>query len=242
MNLEITSFYTPSIPFLSFSHTWATWSFIFFFPWASSIIDLFTWSIIIPPKSFYPIVCQRFHPALPSDSRTHISGSVSRPPSLPLQLVFSTAETIFAPPICTMASANAGYTTGAGRDEADLRRRNVASYENTNGQHIYKFEAEDKKKITKVRLYGMSLPRGMLTAPAQHWHPRYAGRVGIYHCPSHLHTACVIYEALEDRTVSDCDLGRSSVGSIGHVPVGPMLTSHQFREIRLPLPQARVLL
>lgn len=65
-----------------------------------------------------------------------------------------------------MASANAGYTTGAGRDEADLRRRNVASYENTNGQHVYKFEAEDKKKITKVRLYDISSSGRMLTAPA----------------------------------------------------------------------------
>jgi hypothetical protein len=50
-----------------------------------------------------------------------------------------------------MASTNGVYTTGAGRDEAELRRRNVTSYEKANGQHIYKVEAEDTKKIRKVR-------------------------------------------------------------------------------------------
>lgn len=50
-----------------------------------------------------------------------------------------------------MASTNGGYATGAGKDEAELRRRNVTSYETANGQHIYKVEAEDKKKLQKVR-------------------------------------------------------------------------------------------
>lgn len=49
-----------------------------------------------------------------------------------------------------MANATAGYATGAGRDEAELRRRNVTSYENANGQHVYKVEAEDTKKLQKV--------------------------------------------------------------------------------------------
>ena len=106
-----------------------------------------------------------------------------------------------------MAAANAGYTTGAGRNEADLRRRNVASYEDTNGQHIYKLEAEDKKKVTKVRLFDMAWLKEMLTATAQHWRPRYAGRVGVHHCPGHIHTARPVHKVVEDRTVSNCDLG-----------------------------------
>jgi hypothetical protein len=49
-----------------------------------------------------------------------------------------------------MATTNGVYTTGARNDEAELRRRNVASYEKANGQHVYKLEAEDTKKIQKV--------------------------------------------------------------------------------------------
>jgi len=52
---------------------------------------------------------------------------------------------------------NGGYTTGAGRDEAELRRRNVDSYEKANGQHVYKVEAEDRKKLQKV---GLSIALG----------------------------------------------------------------------------------
>ena len=50
-----------------------------------------------------------------------------------------------------MAATNGGYSTGAGKDEAELRRRNVGSYEKANGQHVYKVEAEDRKKSQKVR-------------------------------------------------------------------------------------------
>jgi hypothetical protein len=49
-----------------------------------------------------------------------------------------------------MAATNGGYSTGAGKDEAELRRRNVDSFEKANGQHVYKVEAEDKKKLQKV--------------------------------------------------------------------------------------------
>jgi len=49
-----------------------------------------------------------------------------------------------------MATTNGGYATGAGRDEAELRRRNITSFENANGAHEYKVEAEDKKKLQKV--------------------------------------------------------------------------------------------
>lgn len=54
-----------------------------------------------------------------------------------------------------MATVKGGYTTGAGQDEAELRRRNVTSYDNANGQHVYKVEAEDTKKLQKV---GKTIP------------------------------------------------------------------------------------
>lgn len=47
---------------------------------------------------------------------------------------------------------NGGMTTGAARDEAELRRRNVTTKETPNGGHIYKIEAEDTKKLKKVRI------------------------------------------------------------------------------------------
>jgi hypothetical protein len=49
-----------------------------------------------------------------------------------------------------MAATNGGYTTGAGKAEADLRRRNVSSYETVNGSTVNKVEAEDRKKLQKV--------------------------------------------------------------------------------------------
>lgn len=55
------------------------------------------------------------------------------------------------------ANSTAGYATGAGSDDAELRRRNVTSYENVNGQHVYKVEAEDTKKLQKVRGTELSL-------------------------------------------------------------------------------------
>ncbi len=54
-----------------------------------------------------------------------------------------------------MAASNGAFTSGAGKDEAELRRRNVSSYEKANGGAVYKFEAEDTKKLQqKVRLSG----------------------------------------------------------------------------------------
>jgi hypothetical protein len=50
-----------------------------------------------------------------------------------------------------MAAVNGGYTTGANRDDGDLHRRNVTSYDKTNGSHVVKLEAEDTKKLQKVQ-------------------------------------------------------------------------------------------
>jgi hypothetical protein len=49
-----------------------------------------------------------------------------------------------------MAATNGGYTTGAAKDEAELRRRNVTGYETANGGQAVKLEAEDTKKLQKV--------------------------------------------------------------------------------------------
>jgi hypothetical protein len=49
-----------------------------------------------------------------------------------------------------MATPNGIYTTGAGKDEADVRRRNFQSYEKPNRETIYKVEAEDTKKLQQV--------------------------------------------------------------------------------------------
>ena len=51
-----------------------------------------------------------------------------------------------------MATANSGYTTGVGKDQAELRRRNASSYENANGSTVYKVEGEDVKKLRKACL------------------------------------------------------------------------------------------
>jgi hypothetical protein len=47
-----------------------------------------------------------------------------------------------------MTSSNGAFTTG--RDDGDSRRRNVQSYEKTNGGTVIKIEAEDTKKLQKV--------------------------------------------------------------------------------------------
>lgn len=63
-----------------------------------------------------------------------------------------------------MATAN-GYSTGAVKDEAELRRRNVTSYENANGSHVYKVEAEDTKKLQKVsQVVSMFVPYSNLVS------------------------------------------------------------------------------
>ena|SRR2546429_1727220 len=49
-----------------------------------------------------------------------------------------------------MSVRNGVYASGAGKDEAEIRRRNVQSYEKANGEGVYKFEAEDTKKTQKV--------------------------------------------------------------------------------------------
>jgi hypothetical protein len=49
-----------------------------------------------------------------------------------------------------MSTPNGVYTSGASKDETNIRQRNVQSYEKTNGGAVYKVEAEDTKKLEKV--------------------------------------------------------------------------------------------
>ena len=51
-----------------------------------------------------------------------------------------------------MATPNGAYASGAGKDDAEVRRRNVQSFEKANGGTVYKLEAEDTKKLQKVRV------------------------------------------------------------------------------------------
>ena len=48
-----------------------------------------------------------------------------------------------------MASQQNGAATGIAKDDAELRRRNVHTYEKANGGQVVRLEAEDKKKIKK---------------------------------------------------------------------------------------------
>ena len=49
-----------------------------------------------------------------------------------------------------MSTPNGVYASGAGKNEAELRRRNVQNYEKVNRGAVYKQEAEDTKKSQKV--------------------------------------------------------------------------------------------
>ena len=49
-----------------------------------------------------------------------------------------------------MSTPNSVYASGAGTNEADIRRRNVPSYDKANGGAVRKVEAEDTKKLEKV--------------------------------------------------------------------------------------------
>ena len=49
-----------------------------------------------------------------------------------------------------MAAVDSGHATGAAKDEAELRRRNVSGYEKANGEQVVTLEAEDTKKLKKA--------------------------------------------------------------------------------------------
>ena len=47
-----------------------------------------------------------------------------------------------------MAASHGTFTTGT--EEGDVRRRNVQTYDKINGSTVYKIEAKDSKKLSKV--------------------------------------------------------------------------------------------
>jgi general stress protein 26 len=47
-----------------------------------------------------------------------------------------------------MAASDAIFTTA--RDDGEVRRRNIQTYEKANGGTVYKIDAEDTKKLHKV--------------------------------------------------------------------------------------------
>ena len=47
-----------------------------------------------------------------------------------------------------MAATHDAFATG--KDEGDVRRRNIQTHEKANGGTVYKIEAEDTKKLQKV--------------------------------------------------------------------------------------------
>lgn len=55
------------------------------------------------------------------------------------------------------SSTDAGIATGASRQDADLHRRNVQSYDKANGQHVVKIEADDTKKLQSPQSQGSIL-------------------------------------------------------------------------------------
>jgi hypothetical protein len=62
------------------------------------------------------------------------------------------SQKAIAPPerLFTMSTPNGVYASGASKDDANIRQRNVQSYEKANGGAVYKVEAEDTKKLEKV--------------------------------------------------------------------------------------------
>ena len=65
-----------------------------------------------------------------------------------------------------MASTDSALGTGAGHDKAEMRRRNVSSYEKANGNTVYSLEAEDTKKLQKkVRTSGLGPKNSSVLIP-----------------------------------------------------------------------------
>lgn len=59
-----------------------------------------------------------------------------------------------------MAATRDAFTTG--KDDGDLRRRNIQTHEKANGGMVYKIEAEDTKKLQKVSSSEARAARGQL--------------------------------------------------------------------------------
>lgn len=94
------------------------------------------------------------------------------------------------------------YTTGAANNDAEIRRRNVVSQDTANGGHVYKVEAEDVKKLKKVRCLPQS--EGFRSYSYTVWERcrRDPRRVRVYNRSFGLYSIRAVYEIMEDWLVS----------------------------------------
>jgi hypothetical protein len=112
-----------------------------------------------------------------------------------------------------MAAPNGAFTTG--KDDGDVRRRNVQTYDKANGGTVYKIEAEDTKKLQKVSSLE-PVAAGELSSTADSamaaFRPhRLSRRMGVCDRTPDLHGARFFYANVADRAITYRHLGRSSV-------------------------------
>ena len=106
-----------------------------------------------------------------------------------------------------MAAPNSGYATGAGKDDAELRRRNVTGYEKSNGSQVVRVEAEDTKKLQKVLCQTIESQTSLTPLTAKVRLLTGSRRLRVPHRSSHLHSVCTLHTTMEDRTFPHRDLG-----------------------------------
>jgi hypothetical protein len=108
-----------------------------------------------------------------------------------------------------MAAPNGAFTTG--KDDGDVRRRNVQTYEKANGGTVYKLEAEDTKKLQKVTSLEPGAA-GELSAAADsstaafRLH-RFSQRMGICDRTPDFYGTCLLYANVADRAITHRHLG-----------------------------------
>jgi hypothetical protein len=108
-----------------------------------------------------------------------------------------------------MAAPNGAFTTG--KDDGDVRRRNVQNYEKANGGTVYKMEAEDTKKIQKVSSLE-PVAAGELSSAADSaiaaFRPHcLSRRMGVCDGTPDLHGACFLHADVADRAITYRHLG-----------------------------------
>lgn len=140
-----------------------------------------------------------------------------------------------------MASGNDRPAVASGADVGDaLRRRNIPGTPQTVVVPVQQPQLDDKKKAKKVRARSLwsfiqladayriangpphCMARGNIclelsaqlltvSCPLGAFRPRRSQRMGMGHCPDRLHCPRILYPALQDRSLSHRNMGRSSV-------------------------------
>lgn len=109
-----------------------------------------------------------------------------------------------------MAASDAAFTTG--KDDGEVRRRNVQSYQKANGGTVLKIEAEDTKKLPKVSLLRPSSGSECFgdtkwcaaVRVRSHCLPR---RMGVLDRALDFYCSCILYTDMADWSVSYRHLG-----------------------------------